>query len=134
VKANVGRLVLVLSGMGFPMAQVVIRRFGTAGAAAVEAVSVGLLARDLALVAGGAPRRLRRGPAMLLWLEAAAAALASVLGLRLLVDAKARARAIEQRPAGPEIARRIALGSLFGFHTMRFRIYLQPDRGLRPEA
>jgi hypothetical protein len=118
--------------MGFPLTQLAISRFGRAGAAVVEAVSVGLLVRDVALIASGAPRRLRRGPATLLWLEGAAAGLSSVAGLRLLADAEACREASDARPSGPEAFRRISLGALFGLHTVRFRIYLQPDHGLRP--
>ena len=126
-----GRVILGLSGMGFPLTQMAIRRLGRPGAAAVAAVSVGLLARDAAMIAGGAPARLRRGPAALLWLEALAAGLASVVGLRLLANAVALQRALDPRPSGPEALRRFALGALFGLHTLRVRIYLQPDRGLR---
>ena len=129
-----GRVVLGLSGLGFPLTQMAIRRFGRPGAAVVEAVSVGLLARDVAMIAAGAPSRLRRGPAALLWLEAAAAALAAVLGMRLLADAGARGRALDARPSGSEALRRFALGAQFGLHTLRFRIYLRPDRGLRQSA
>jgi hypothetical protein len=127
-------VVLGLSGLGFPLTQLAVRRLGRPGAAVVEAVSVGLLARDAAMIASGAPRRLRRGPAALLWLEAAAAVIASVLGLPLLVGVGARRRALEDRPSGAEALRRLALGALFGLHTVRFRIYLQPDRGLRQPA
>lgn len=128
----VGGVVLLLSGIGFPLTQLAVRRFGRRGALLVEAVSVGLLARDTAMIAMGTPRHLHRGPAMLLWLEAGAAALAAVTGLRLLVDGQARERAIAARPSRFEVVRRGAVGTLFGLHTMRFRIYLQPDRGLRP--
>jgi len=131
VTPKAGRVVLGLSGLGFPLTQMAIRRFGRPGAAVVEAVSVGLLARDVAMIAAGAPSRLRRGPAALLWLEAAAAALAAVLGMRLLADAGARGRALDARPSRSEALRRFALGALFGLHTLRFRIYLRPDRGLR---
>jgi hypothetical protein len=134
VKPKVGYLALGLIGMGFPLTQMVIRRFGTAGAVAVEAVSVGMLASDLGLVASGAPGTMRRSPAVLLCLETSAAALASVLGLRLIVDAEARLSALDQRPVGPEVARRFALGTMFGMRTMRLRTCLQADNGVRPEA
>ena len=129
-----GRVVFGLSGLGFPMTQLAVRRLGRPGAAVVEAVSVGLLARDAAMIAGGAPGRLRRGPAALLWLEAGAAAASSVLCLRLVADAGARREAVAARPTGLEVLRRFALGALFGLHTLRFRIYLRPDRGLRQSA
>jgi hypothetical protein len=131
---EIGRVVIGLSGMGYPLTQVAIRRLGRPGTAVVAAVSVGLLARDAAMIVGGAPHRLRRGPAALLWLEAVTAAIASVLGLRLLVDAGARGRALDPRPSGAEALRRFALGALFGLHTLRFRIYLRPGSGLREQA
>ena len=129
---SVGGAVLALSGMGFPLSQVVIRRFGSRGALAVEAVCGGLLVRDAAMLAGGAPSRLRRGPAALLWLEAGAALAAALTCLRPVLDADARRRAGAQRPDRSEAVRRAAVGMLFGLHTMRFRIYLRPDHGLRP--
>ena len=128
---RMGRLVLAVSGMGFPLTQLAIRRLGRRGAVIVEATCGGLLVRDAAMIAGGAPRRLRRGPAVLLWLEGAAAAAAVVMGLGPLVDARARERALESRPDRLEAVRRLAIGTLFGLHTLRFRIFLQPDHGLR---
>jgi hypothetical protein len=109
----------------------VIRRFGGRGALVVEAVCGGLLIRDAAMLAAGVPHRLRRGPAVLLWLEAAAGAAAVLAGLRPLVDAAARQRAVQPHPDRLEVVRRTAVGALFGLHTIRFRIYLQPDQGLR---
>ncbi len=128
---RIGRAVLVVSGMGFPLSQLAIRRFGRRGAILVEAVSVGLMARDAALLAMGASHRLRRGPARLLWLETAAAAAAALTGLGLMLDEEARQAAVAARPAPLEALRRAALGTLFGLHTLRFRIYLSPDHGLR---
>ncbi|MHB8959877.1 MAG: hypothetical protein ACYDAN_09650 [Candidatus Limnocylindrales bacterium] len=134
MKPTLGYLGLGLIGMGFPLSQFVIRRFGTAGAIAVEAASVGVLARDIGLAAAGAPRTMRRGAAVLLWLETSAAALASVLGLRLILGAEGRGRALDQRPVGPELARRLALGTMFGMRTMRIHSSLRPDEAPRPEA
>ncbi len=134
MKRPVGYVALGLIGMGFPLTQVGIRRFGTAGAVAVEALAVGMLARDLRLVATGAPRSMRRTPAVLLQLEASAAAIASALGVRLIISEEARARALAQRPVAPEIARRVALGMMFGMRSWRSRIALQPDHGPRPAA
>ena len=128
---RVGRAVLALSAMGFPLTQRVIRRFGLRGALVVEAACGGLLARDAAMIAAGVPRRLRRGAAVLLWLEAAAGAAAVLTGLRPLFDATARERAVEACPDRLETARRAAIGALFTLHTIRFRIYLQPGQGLR---
>lgn len=127
-----GQLRLGLSGAGFPLTQLVIRRLGRRGALIAEGVCVGLAVRDAALIATGAPARLRRGPAFLLWLEMVAAVVAAGLGLRLAVDPAAAVRSADPRPDRVEIARRAAVGTLFGLHTVRFRIYLQPDRGRRP--
>jgi len=134
VSASLGRVVLTLSGMGFPLTQLAIRRLGRRGAALVEVVCGGLLARDAAMLATGAPSRLRRGPAVLLWLEAAVGVVAVVAGLRPLRDGAARERTSEARPDAPEGVRRAAIGLLFGLHTMRFRIHRQPDHGRRPTA
>ena len=130
----VGRLVLVASSLGFPLTQAAVRRGGQAGAVLVEAVAAGLLVRDAALIASGAPGRLRAGPAVMLYAEAAAAAVALVAGAPLLVSEGAREAAVPTRPVGREVLRRAALGVLFGLHTARFRVYLQPDHGRRPVA
>jgi hypothetical protein len=128
----VGQLVLVVSGLGFPLTQVVIRRLGRPGAVAVVGVAAGLLVRDLALIAMGTPRRLQSGPAAMLYAETAAAAASVVLCLPVVTDPAAHAQALATRPGGREGLRRFALGALFGLHTARFRIYLSPDQGRRP--
>ena len=130
----VGRLVLTVSGLGFPLTQFAIRHLGKPGAVVVAATSAGLLVRDVAMIATGTPSRLRRGPAILLWLEAAAAVAATVTCLPPVLDAGVRDRARQARADGFEAVRRAAVGTLFGLHTMRFRIYLQPDHGRRPAA
>jgi len=132
MERSVGRGVLTLSGMGFPLTQLAIRRLGRGGAALVEVVCGGLLARDAAMLATGAPRRLRRGPALLLWLETGVGLAAVVAGLRPLLSRTARERVLDARPDAPEGLRRAAIGLLFGLHTLRFRIYLQPGSGRRP--
>jgi hypothetical protein len=73
---------------------------------------------------------------MLLWLELAAAAAATILGLRSALDDAAAAAAGDgaARPDALEAARRAAVGTLFGLHTVRFRIYLRPDQGRRSPA
>jgi hypothetical protein len=125
----VGRAVLVVSALGFPLTQAVIRRFGRRGAIVTEMVCSGLLARDVLVIASGAPGRLRAGPATLLWLEAASAASAVALGAG--VTRVARANMTRCRPDRRELLRRGAVGSLFGLHTVRFRIYLSPGQGRR---
>lgn len=129
-----GQAVLGLSGMGFPLTQLAMKRFNRPGALLVEGVCAGLLIRDAALIASGTPRRLRRFPGALLWLEAVAGVVSVIVGILPVIDDKARQRAIAQRPVGVEVVRRIAVGALFGLHTWRFRIYLQPDSGGRPAS
>lgn len=126
-----GRVVLVLSGVGFPLTQLAIARFGRRGAAAVEAVTAGLLVRDAVLVGSGASAHLRRGPAVLLHLELAAAAVATAAGVRPIATGSIEMRSTRERVDVVEAVRRVAVGTLFGLHTMRWWIYLSPDRGLR---
>jgi hypothetical protein len=124
-----GVVILVLSGLGFPLTQWVIACFGRRGAILAEGVSAGLLVRDVALVRLGAPRRLCPVPAALLWCELGAAAVGSVVGLAAVVaPRRPPARTV---PGALEVFRRAAIGVLFGLHTYRFWIYLQPDRGLQ---
>ena len=112
----IGRAVLALSGLGFPLTQLVIRRFGTPGAVAVEVVCGGLLVRDAAMIAVGVPGLLRRGPAVLLWLEAAVAGAAVVTGLRPVLDADALLRAAGQdRPDRLEAIRGSRSGRCSGY-------------------
>jgi hypothetical protein len=124
-----GGIVLVVSGLGFPLTQAVIARFGRRGALVAEGVAVGLLVRDAALVRAGLPARLQPLPRRLLWLELGAAALATPAGLAAIARP---IQGVEPTAAGAlEALRRFAVGLLFGLHTSRFRIYLGPDRGLR---
>jgi len=130
VTKPIAKLVLGLSACGYPLTQTVIRRGGVRGARFTEAVCVGLAVRDAAMIAGGAPQRLRPVPARLLWLELSAGVIASTTGLRLL----RRAGAVEASASSPdrlEVARRAAVITLFGLHTIRFWIFLRPDQGRR---
>ncbi|MGB7961584.1 MAG: hypothetical protein WCF12_01305 [Propionicimonas sp.] len=126
-----GRVVLVLSGVGFPLTQLVIARFGRRGAAVVEVVTAGLLIRDAVLVGSGAPTRLRRGPAVLLHLELAAAAVATAAGVRPIATGTIQMFTGGAGMDAIEAVRRAAVGTLFGLHTLRWWIYLSPDHGLR---
>ncbi len=131
---RLGKVMLGLSAAGFPLTQLAIRRFGRRGAFVTEGASVGLAVRDAAMIAAGTPAHLRRGPAVLLWLELAAAVAAAGLGVGLATDDRAASRAAGWRPVPRETARRAAVGALFALHTVRFWIYLQPDHGLRPAS
>jgi hypothetical protein len=62
---RLGGLIAAASGLGYPLTHGAIARLGHPGAIAVEAVTVGPLLRDAALVATGTACRLERGPAVL---------------------------------------------------------------------
>jgi hypothetical protein len=131
MRDRLGRAVLAASALGYPLTLLAVRRFGRRGALVAEAVCGGLLVRDAAMLRMGTARRLRRGPAALLWLETAAAAAAVATGLRPLFPADGVQAATDRPPDRAGVARRAAVGALFGLHTVRFWIYLRPDRGLR---
>ena len=127
-----GKAILGLSGAGFPLTQVAINRLGRPGAVLVAGVTAGLLVRDVALISRGTADRLRPGPARLLWAETATASAATGAGLLLLRDpVVTAARQPGWRVAPEELVRRVAVGLVFGLHTMRFRIYLSPGSGQR---
>jgi len=120
--------VLGLSAVGYPLTEFAIRRLGRRGAVVTEVACCGLAVRDAAMVFAGVPSRLRRGPAFLLWMELTAAVAASGLGLQSAMDDESCKRA-NAEPGQAEMARRVAVGALFGLHTVRFWIYLRPDQG-----
>jgi hypothetical protein len=130
MRRGAGWLVLGASAAGYPLTAIVLRRGGRGGAIVAESVSTGLALRDLAMIAGGAPRRLRPIPAWLLILELAAAATASAAGLRPVLAGQSAEEALSPRAAA---AQRAAIGVLFTLHTVRFHIYLSPGRGRRPQ-
>jgi hypothetical protein len=133
VKRAAGAVVLGLSACGYPLTQLAIRRWGTRGAAITECACAVLAVRDASMIAGGVPGRLRRVPALLLFLELGSAVAASLAGLPSLVSARPGDAAAPARPGAAEGIRRAAVAALFAIHTIRFGIYLRPDQGRRPE-
>jgi hypothetical protein len=132
VNRVLGGIVLATSGLGFPLTQVAIARLGRPGVIAVQAVTVGLLVRDVALLATATAGRLERGPAFLLLAETAAASVATVANAGLFTTAGREAAMSRDWHVGRrEVIRRAAMGTLFGLHTMRFRAYLAPGSGFR---
>jgi len=131
MKRAIGSAVLGLSACGYPLTQLVIRRWGMRGAAVAECVCAGLAIRDASMVASGVPGRLRRFPASLLRLELAVGVVASLAGLHPLVSARSAGRPAAARACAVESVRRAAVATLFAVHTIRFGIYLRPDRGRR---
>jgi hypothetical protein len=121
---RLGTLVLGLSALGYPLTEFVVRRWERTGRVIVVGVCGGLAIRDAVLIAQGVPGRLRPRPAQLLWLELGAAVAATLAGSISLFDGARRGYGIDG-------VRRTAIGLLFGLHTLRFRIYLEPDRGRR---
>ena len=148
IKRTVGALVLGLSACGYPLTQLVVRRWGVRGAAVAESVCVGLAIRDAAMVASGVPARLRRVPAALLHLELAVGVVASLAGLpplraglrplraglRPLRGGPPAGQPAPARGRAADNVRRAAVAALFALHTVRFAIYLRPDRGGAPSA
>jgi hypothetical protein len=130
MKRAIGSVVLGLSACGYLLTQLVIRRWGVRGAAVAECVCAGLAIRDASMVASGVPGRLRRFPAALLRLELAVGVVASLAGLHPLVSARSAGRPAA-RACAVESVRRAAVATLFAVHTIRFGIYLRPDRGRR---
>jgi len=127
----IGSIVLGLSACGYPLTQLVIRRWGVRGAAVAECVCAGLAIRDASMVASGAPGRLRRFPASLLRLELAVGVVASLAGLHRLLSARSADRPAAARACAMDTVRRGAVATLFAVHTIRFGIYLRPDQGRR---
>lgn len=133
MKRVAGAVVLGLSACGYPLTQLVIRRWGRRGAAIAEYACAGLAIRDASMVAVGVPGRLRRVPAVLLVLELGAAVAASLAGLPPLLSAQSADEAAAARTGLADNVRRVAVAALFALHTVRFGIYLRPDQGRRPE-
>ena len=131
MKRAIGSIVLGLSACGYPLTQLVVRRWGVRGAAVAECVCAGLAIRDASMVAGGVPGRLRRLPARLLRLELAVGVVASLAGLYPLLSARPADRPAAAGACTAETVRRAAVATLFAVHTIRFGIYLRPDRGRR---
>jgi hypothetical protein len=131
MKRVVGGIVLGLSACGYPLTQLVIRRWGARGAVVAESVCVGLAIRDAAMVAGGVPGRLRTIPAALLRLELAAGVVASLAGVPPLVSMRPGGRAAS--PGASDAVWRAAVAALFALHTVRFGIYLRPGQGRVPD-
>jgi hypothetical protein len=125
------RALLALSGFGGAMSDFAISRLGRPGAIANAAACNALLVRDAALLAPGTTGELKRGPAGLLIVETAVAALASVLSIRLLFKDRALELAQGEGSSTPEVVRRAAVTALFAVHTGGYAIYLRPGHGLR---
>jgi hypothetical protein len=134
MRGRVGVAMLMLSALGYPLTQIVIKRGGLGGALVVESVCGGLAVRDAALVRSGLARRLRRAPAALLLMELGAAVAATASGALSILTARLRGRSASSFTTGASRTHQVAIAALFALHTIRFAIYLQPDRGLAQRA
>jgi hypothetical protein len=106
----------VVAGLGFPLSQAAVSVGGRPAAMAVEAVAVACTADALARLATTRDALLRP----MLAGEVAAAALSAVTGAALLRDPEVRlARTGGWHVGAGEIARRAALGTMFGLRSWR---------------
>lgn len=142
---RLGWLLFALSAGGLPITWLALRRGGRLGGLLLEAGCAVLLARDAAMVAGGAPGRLRVVPRLLLFLELAANVTAVVAGFRRWVAEPMFGRAPEKVQSAERTGERhgsdtsiasaklrvseVAAGIVFILHTARMAIYLSPGRG-----
>ena len=131
MKRVVGAIVIALSACGYPLTQLVIRRWGVRGAVVAECVCAGLAVRDASLVTAGVPGRLRRVPATLLVAELGAGVVASLAGLPPLLTGQRADQTGAASTSAADSIRRAAVAALFALHTVRFGIYLRPDQGRR---
>lgn len=133
MRRTVGAVVLGLSACGYPLVQLVVRRWGIRGVAVAESVCAGLAIRDASMVTSGVQDQLRRVPAALLHLELAVGVVAVLAGLPLLLNAQPPGQAPPARSDAVDIVWRAAVAALFAVHTIRFGIYLRPDHGRRAQ-
>jgi hypothetical protein len=121
----VGAVIAVVSGSGFPITQYAIARLGRPGAAVAGAVTVGILAVDIATIATSDTAAEGKGASALLYAETALAALATVASLALVTgQGLAAAKDRGWQVGWVELVRRISLGAMFGIRSARYRSYL----------
>jgi|GEM_PF-377303 len=148
------RLLFALRVTGVPIGIFALRRLGRAGGLLMEGAISALAARAVALVAGGAPRRLRLMPRLLLFVEMALDGLTGVAGfwawvwnpfVRPALAARGRARggprslSRQRQPAKSTIAGQVTSLAVASWmaatavHALRMAIYISPGRGLRQD-
>ena len=121
---RLGVALLVLSAAGLPLGRLAARRLGGWGDLLVESGCALLFARDVTMIFGGAPSRLRPLPRALLLLELVASGTAVLAGLGRWVG-----KPDTSATAGRATA---AVSATFALHTARQAIYLSRGHGLRP--
>jgi hypothetical protein len=107
-------------GAGLPLSQLAIQHLRWPAAAAVATVSAGILTADLAdLATGHSQGTVRR----VVRIEAVAAGVATITGVRLLVDPNVQEAQDEGWALGrAELFRRLALGLLFAILSARIKV------------
>jgi len=100
---RLGQFVLIAERVRLPAHAACHPAARTAWRLLAESVCVGLAVRDAAIDRDRRPGPAAARPALLLWLEIVAAVAAAVLGVRLLVDPGAPARATAPRPDPLEV-------------------------------
>lgn len=122
--------------LGVVAALVAPRHYGRRGGLAVLAGVTVLLTRDATMALTGVPSRLKVLPRVLLYLELASAATATLLGLAVWLRPAGRTRVarggslLVVNPT-PYPAASIVAALTFLLHTFRQAIYLTPGKGRR---
>jgi hypothetical protein len=126
---------LLAAALGGVVAAIVLpERFDRRGGLAVLGGVTVLLSRDAAMVLGGAPDRLRGVPRVLLYLELASAAIATLLDVAAWLGPRQRARPARYGQLTATGAASGASALTFLVHAARQAIYMTPSRGLRESA
>jgi hypothetical protein len=119
-----GYVLLVAAVTGAVLGPKAPQRWGRAGGGLLLAGLSALLARDIAMVASGTPRRLRPLPRALLFAETVCAAMGIALGARPWLMADPPQPVAPTGRAGSGLAT-----ATFTIHAIRQVIYLSPGQG-----
>jgi hypothetical protein len=149
------RILCALSAAGVPIGILALSRLGRRGGLLLELAAGALGVRAVAMLIGGAPRRLQVLPRRLLYAETALDGLATAAGFLAWVwQPFVRPALLERGPKGARPSRRVrawrhARGSgavwvapvavaawmaALVLHTARMAIYISPGRGLKRES
>ena len=124
---------LTLAGfLGIPASLWAHLRGGPVGHATGATATCALAVRDAAMIAGGAPARLRPWPRALLFVEVVVGGVATLAGLAALLP---RRRTDAGAGSGPDALGRLAAGAgatAFVTHATRMWIYTTGDHGRLP--
>jgi hypothetical protein len=148
---RLGRVLFAVSAVAVILMGIVLPRLGRLGYA-LQTVATGILfGRALQFIASGAPRRLRRAPRVLLFVELVVDGVATFAGCRAWIGRSVAGRSVAaspETPAGPKGEHRggvagkrraaqvttITAVASVALHTLRLAIYLSPTRGVKHTA